>query len=322
MDAPEPAKPRNQLFEIIAQLWHGCRHPGRLPRHWAWLYPVVILGSVAGLAWLLSTRDRWEWNRIFSEGKPGTYLSVAYLAVNGLVCLFIGWGLARRDGSAPGACRWLAVFMAGIATVVAGSIVLFVLGDVWHDRRHYYFNDRRLGDEFHRSIAGLVVLGGAVCWSLRSIRFTRFWLLFGSLLCWMALDDLLMFHEDFSDWLTKKVLGLPSEHLLTVHLNDVIVLLYGLLALWLAWGFRTQLVKLRWMILTMLPGVLCFAGTVVADFRHWGQWQEESLKVMAEAFILGSLLTGGLELRAMTPRRGSTQGDGAMHEQAPAHHNG
>ncbi len=191
----------------------------------------------------------------------------------------------------------LALFTVGVSGLMIAAAVMFGLGDPGHDRRPLDLKWGGGGKEFYRTLIVVALLGAAVCWSLRTVGFSRFWLLFGGLLCWMALDDLLMFHEKFADWFTTGVLGLPEEHLVTKHLNDALVAVDGPIAIGLAFGHRHSLGRLRWMILTMLPGVLCFVSTVIADFVEASQWTEESLKFLAEAFILSSFITTSLELR-------------------------
>jgi len=286
----------SHLFDIFPLLWRTCRAPGRPPRKWGWLTLLIVGSCLVTLASLLASTHPFYWARLFREGRVGTFLSVGYLAVDGLVCLLVCHAVLQRSESWPRAA--LLRFAGALAFVVVGAIVMFWAGSELHDRNRYYFSSQRLGRWFWGAVVTTAALGIHAWRQMHHCRPGRFWLTFGSLLCWMALDDLLMWHERAADNVNRTLLHLPETHPFAAHLNDAFVACYGLVALALGWSNRYQLVRLPWMIFTMSFAGLCFIGTVAADFGDWSEWVEESLKILAGATILTALLTAWLEVRS------------------------
>lgn len=257
----------------------------------------VILGSCALflLAILSSTIPVFR-DRLFREGRIGTFLSVAYLTSDAIVCAFVCRAIARHGEQWPRVKPPLVAYTWALCLTIGAAVAMFWAGATFHDRNHFYFSGRRLGWLFWGLVIVAAAAGTAACYRLKTCRSTRFWLLFSGLLGWIALDDLLMFHENAAKWINQTLLHLPERHPIAVHTNDALVGCYGLIAIALAWAYRSRLVHLPWMIFTMTLGSVFFIGTVWTDFAEAPEWQEECLKILAGATILAALITAWLEV--------------------------
>lgn len=257
------------------------------------------------MAWgaILFTSDNW--NRSFKENAPGTYLSVFYLAANAICCQWIARTLAPN---ASLSWRWCHTAVT-LGFFLMPIIVLGMLksGEWLHEREHHFFKGDHGGRKFWRFIGGTYLVAFFCWWRLGVHSFGRFWLGFGGLLAFAAVDDLGGLHEDFSERLTRREWGLPADHFLSVHLNDLLVTFYAVAALLLFWPYRRSLVRLPWMLRVIFVALAAFGVSQTGDFSHWPTWIEESFKVLAGASILAALLTARLELSEQSGRNSPTR---------------
>jgi hypothetical protein len=258
----------------------------------------MVLASLllfgVSIASIRATTD--DFNGAFLEGAAGTYLSVAYLSANALSCVVLARSAARADGRA---WRWtFALLLGTMALVIAASAVLFVLGDVWHDRHMLLFHKTSLGRKLTRLLWAVALAGIVLGCTCPRGSFARFWVWLGTLLYYLSLDDLLGIHEDVAEHITRRWWGLPKNSYWVEHLNDWLVVSYGLGAIGLFLAYRRNFLRLPWTLWTLGVALLAFIGSTICDFLHTARWIEETQKALAGALILAALGTAWLELRA------------------------
>lgn len=199
----------------------------------------------------------------------------------------------RRPGPPPPGLLRVAVPLLAFCAVAIG--VLVWLG-VRRDVPHYYFREWQAGTYLS---VGVLLASGALCaviaWRLRGSPFARFWWLTAPAFVYLGLDDLLGMHEGI-DFLLHKRLGLDPRDPVTRHGDDLIVALYGVLALVFAYTYRAELARLRWMVLILATAFVPFTAMVLFDLMNWPQAVEDSLKLLAGALILIGFYAGYLEL--------------------------
>jgi hypothetical protein len=225
------------------------------------------------------------------EGQAGTFLSTAYLLIGSGICLAISWHLVKVIGQ-ENKFRKLFIGLASALVVYAGLLLFYwFLGEQRHGRHFYYFRYGRAA--WWISWVAFVGIGGltVVLWrSFPKGYAARFWLLFGLLFYYTGLDELFKFHERNGNVIARGWLKLSKEHPLYNDMNDVFIVLYGVIAAGLCFTYRKHLLRLRGMMIAMVFAFLSYASTVMWDVMHWGDGWEEALKVVAEAWILVALL--------------------------------
>ena len=194
----------------------------------------------------------------------------------------------RAPGSPPPAVLPVAiVLVVGTLAVIA---LLLWLGVRHHDKAAWHFYEHRAGT-FYSGALLLVsaALALAIGRRLTGRRFGRFWLVATVGFVYLAADELTSIHEDL-DWWVNKRLGRPADDRWTDHLDDTLVLLYGVVAV--AWAFRHRdaLLRLRWATCLLSFAFLGFIVTSVLDVLSLNAAVEESAKLFAESLIVSGLL--------------------------------
>ena len=202
-------------------------------------------------------------------------------------------GLRRPGPPPPGLLRM------AVRLLAACAIAIGVLTWLGHRRGvpHHYFREWQAGTFLS---VGVLVASGLLCaligWRLRRTSFARFWWLTAPAFIYLGLDDLLSMHEGI-DFLLHKRFGLDPRDPVTRHGDDLIVALYGVLALVFAYTYRAELARLRWMVLSLGVAFVPFATMVVFDLMNWPQAVEDSLKLLAGTLIFIGFYAGSLQLR-------------------------
>jgi hypothetical protein len=192
----------------------------------------------------------------------------------------------------PGTAFILLVFSA------AAVAVLVWLGHAWHDDTHRFFRERKVGTYLSAlNLAATAVISALIARAVRPARFARFWWVAAVGFVWLAADDLLVLHERI-DRATHALLGLDPDHPITDRLDDLIVAGYGALALALAWAYRTDLVRLRWMVRILTLAFALFAAMVVVDILHLSKTVEDVLKVLSGTLIVVGFLAACFQIRS------------------------
>jgi hypothetical protein len=130
-----------------------------------------------------------------------------------------------------------------------------------------------------------------------------------------ALDDFFRLHESLSHAMSRWF-GYRRRHQTLRHLDDVLVALYGLGALAMAWYHRNPLLAMRWTVLCFALAGLLFGVMVWLDLMRLSYAIEDSLKILAGAVILAGLLHP-LFARRASRRRTAPGADRSS--AAPAH---
>lgn len=127
-----------------------------------------------------------------------------------------------------------------------------------------------------------------------------FWFIAATSLALLAVDDYYELHERL-DFAIHARFGWDPEHAVTDRIDDVLVGLYGLVALAVGWSHRRELLRLPLFVWPMIAAGAFFAVMVALDIiDRGGMAPEEGAKLMAGACIVcamyGALLspyTGG-----------------------------
>jgi len=197
------------------------------------------------------------------------------------------WRNVRAPGSPPPAVLPVAIVLA-VGTLVLIALLLW-LGVRHHDKAAWHFFEHRAGT-FYSGALLLVsaALALAITRRLTGRRFGRFWLVATVGFVYLAADELTSIHEDI-DWWVNKRLGRRADDRWTDHIDDSLVLLYGVVAV--AWAFRHRdaLLRLRWATCLLSFAFLGFIVTSVLDVLSLNAAVEESAKLFAEALIVSGL---------------------------------
>ena len=199
--------------------------------------------------------------------------------------------------------RWLVAVLVGLTAAAGGIALTIALGVIYYGRPERNFAEARLGTY----LSVLALFGcAAVCMllyrRLGDAPFRRFWATTAVAFVYLGLDDWILIHENFEvfvDWL----FGLDPRHPLLGHLDDFLVIAYAVFAAVYAYRYRAELIRLRWMVLTLGVAFLCFAGMVLYDLTGWSSVVEESLKIVAGTLILLAFLAAYWD-PALTDARG------------------
>lgn len=281
-------------WDFLAGVTRNLMRPGPPPRMWVGTHAVLLVSWFAlCAACYLAGEARGNYHMYFEENTPGTFGSTGLLATAGLVSVMLASRVVLRGGGSPvGAVllrALLVALMAGLGLVF--SIYLFdVYG--YPDPAIHFFRDGRSGSDIL-----WLLFGGAAALILASwpwlgrTPLARFWLLFGAMLCFAALDDLLMFHEHMGKVIANW-LDLPrgQGNWWRRHMNDFLAAGYWPVIALLAFLHRRELARLKWMIYSLALASLAYAASVFCDFSHLGAFKEESLKLLAGTLILGAML--------------------------------
>jgi hypothetical protein len=198
--------------------------------------------------------------------------------------------------------RFLVTAAAIVLTGLTLLGALIVWGYLQHDWPAYYLQDDQPGTWLSGGglwIAGLLL----ILKSIRSVGSRRwFWFLGGLTLLVAAGDDMLRWHERFEIWAHAQ-LGADVKHPVTGRLNDVLVMGYGMLALWYSWRHRRCLLAAPAAVVCFALAGPFFALMVLLDFARASQTVEESAKTLAVLLILVGCLSTLMQRR----RRGRSR---------------
>src|SRR5919106_1923878 len=198
--------------------------------------------------------------------------------------------LAQRLPPGPLPHRVLVTGLILLGVTLVMIAVLVWLGIVWHATPSKYFRERRAGTYYSGALliaAGAVAVGVASRTEGPSSR--RFWHVAAAGFVYLALDDVLTIHEEI-DRGVHALLGWDPGHWLTDHLDDAIVAVYGIVAVVWTYWHRTHVLRLRWTTLLLAAAFAGFTAMTALDFAGWSPTVEESLKLIAETFIVIALL--------------------------------
>jgi len=189
----------------------------------------------------------------------------------------------RHPGPPPARWRSGVAFIAGVLVFAAA---LIVAGLLIHDNPGRYFGEGRPGTT--ASVLGLLVASWT-CWSIwrkdGGKGYGPFWLVASLALLFLAIDDQFKVHENL-DAGVHALLGLDGTSGWSDQLDALILLLYLLIGVWIAWRHRWRLVRLRWAMLFGVVAVACFGVMLTLDVvTHAVAW-EESLKLLGVAFVV------------------------------------
>jgi hypothetical protein len=187
-----------------------------------------------------------------------------------------------------------AVTLVGVGLAVAAMIVAGTMDD----RPAKHFGEGEIGTFLS---ATLLLVAAALCAMIaadrRAGRLRRFWVVAALGFLYLMYDEVGMVHENVSK-LVHRALGWDRRHAVTRRLDDVLVLLYGVIAAAWALRYRTELLRLRWTTSTMALAGVAFLLTVAFDLARGWAATEETFKILAETLIAVALLAARLETRA------------------------
>ena len=197
------------------------------------------------------------------------------------------WTALRNPGVPP---RGLPVFAGAVlgGTVVLLAVLVWLgLRDSGNPARH--FGEARAGTYYSGILLGAsALLSLAIARRLAGRPLAKFWLGACAGFLFLAADELALIHEGVDRWIHAR-LGWDPDHPITDHIDDAIVVLYGVIALGWAFRYREALLRLRWATRLLSVAFVAFVGTEALDVVDVGKALEESLKVASEALIVVGL---------------------------------
>jgi hypothetical protein len=197
---------------------------------------------------------------------------------------------------------WAAVRAPGVpppglpafgAVVVVGTFALIV-ALVWHGasahgKPAWHFGEAHAGTYYSGVLlAASAALSLAIARRARGRPLARFWLVACAGFLFLATDELTLIHEGVDKWIHAR-LGWSPDDPITDHLDNAIVILYGLIAL--VWGFRYRdaLLRLRWATRVLVLAFALFVVTETLDVLDPSKALEESVKLLSETLIVVGL---------------------------------
>jgi hypothetical protein len=179
-------------------------------------------------------------------------------------------------------------------SVVLGGTLVIIAVLIWHgarahDNPAWHFGEAHLGTYYSGALLVVnAVLSLAISRRLAGHPLAKFWLVAFVGFLFLTFDELALLHEGADKWLHAH-LGWDPEDPFTDHIDDAIVILYGLIALVWAFRYRDTLLRLRWATRLLVLAFAAFVGTEALDVLDLGKTCEESLKLVSEALIVTGL---------------------------------
>jgi hypothetical protein len=180
-----------------------------------------------------------------------------------------------------------------MATVLGGTLVIIAVL-IWHGTSAYnnparHFGEARAGTYYSGVLlVASAVLSLAIARRLAGHPLAKFWLVACVGFFFLTADELALIHEGADKWLHAQF-GWDPDDPITDHLDDAIVILYGLVALVWAFRYRDTLLRLRWATRLLVAAFAAFAATETLDVVDISKTCEESLKLVSEALIVTGL---------------------------------
>lgn len=198
-----------------------------------------------------------------------------------------------HPGPPPRGWVWIASILPLLS--LAGTVFLIWLGYVQYGKPHEYFGERDVGTLLSFfNFLGASAVSGMIARRIGAAPFARFWWIAAAGFFWLGLDEYLVLHERIDRGI-HRLFGLDPKNRVTDYLDDAIIGLYGLAAVALAYRYRSDLVRLRWMALTLAVAFLGYVVMFVVDVMHWSGTFEDALKTVVGTLIVVGLLAGYLE---------------------------
>lgn len=202
-----------------------------------------------------------------------------------------------RDVAHPGPPPpgWPAAAGIVLGGTLGGIAVVLLLGASHYGRASAYFAEGRGGTWFSAAVfaaAGLLAMFAAA--RMGWARGRRFWAVAGLALVYLGADDAFAIHEAIDLWI-HRMLGWNPRHPLTDHLDDVIVLGYGLFCFAWSRAHWPDIRRLRWAATTGVAAAAAAVAMVVCDVGSLSEAAEESLKTMAGALAGAAALAAALD---------------------------
>lgn len=157
----------------------------------------------------------------------------------------------------------------------------------------YLFHEKFAGSLFSAvqiAVIGAVALASAVAYHFRQAsRECCFWLASAVAFFFFAFDEYFLIHENLDKWILH-ALQLPKNRL-TDKLDDLIVLVYGLIALYILYKSWPWLRRHAGFIRNVKAGFACLLIMIFFDFSGTRftpvkELEEDLFKIFAEAFFL------------------------------------
>ena len=182
---------------------------------------------------------------------------------------------------------WTARAAAILAGTLGCIVLLAAVGLAMRESAGAAFQEEQPGTW---ASAGLMLWSGALAawaWAIAGPGTRRvFWATAALGMAILAIDHLFWIHERLDEAI-HHMLGWNERHPVTDHLDDVIVLGYGLIAAAVLWRFRRELLDLPWFVFPLTAAACLFAAMVVLDVTGWGGLAlEEGAKLLAAACIV------------------------------------
>lgn len=186
----------------------------------------------------------------------------------------------------------LARAMRVMAFLIPISIALFVaIGLIFSGDPGKMFGEGKPGTILSVMLLGIAGVSSLQLWHrLKPLPQARIWLVMGVVFVTTSLDDMFKLHENLDDTLAARF-GYDPEGPLDA-IDDILVALYILPAMYLvARGWR-QLLRLRWCVRLFSAAFVFFAVMVLIDMFEAHHTAEESIKLIAGALIFLAVVAG------------------------------